>query len=53
MLIEKQCEHWITIAALWKYFGEIWKRIKEFQSVLKTLANLRTNVTVMAEAVFR
>ena len=42
---------WITIVALWKYVGEIWERIKEFQSNLKTLANLRTNVAVMAEAV--
>ena len=41
---------WITIVAMWKYVGEIWERIKEFQSDLKTLANLRTNV-VMAEAV--
>ena len=27
---------WITIVARWKYVGEIWERIKEFQSDLKT-----------------
>ena len=51
--VEKSCflsvQCRITIVALWKYFGEIRKRIKEFQSDLETLAKLRTNVT-MADA---
>ena len=42
--VEKACsllvKCWITIVALWKYVGEIWERIKEFQSDIKTLANL-------------